>query len=103
MLGQSNAPDADRTLQLYTSVVFVPMAPSESAQGGTVPSGQDKNEKEVPNDEQKVASVAEEILATNGTKSTIKSKQGDQAGDGPRKLRKEQRRNRNNKVNQRST
>ncbi len=82
LLGQSNAPDADRTLQLYATVVFVPMAPSESAQGGTVPSGQDEIERKVPNDEQKVASVAEEIRATNGTKSTIKSKQGGQTGDG---------------------
>lgn len=61
------------------------MAPSESAQGDTVPSEKDKLEKKVPNGEREVASMGEQIPATNGTaKAAKRSEQGVKLADGPK-------------------
>ena len=59
------------------------MAPSESAQGDTMPSEPDELEKNVQNGEQKVASVAEQSPATNGTaKANNKQEQSGQSVQG---------------------
>ena len=59
------------------------MAPSESAQGNTIPSEPDELKEKVPTGEQKIASVAEQPLATNGTaKAKDKSGQGVRSAEG---------------------
>ena len=61
------------------------MAPSESAQGDTVPSTDDEVEKKVAIGEQRVASMAEQKPATNGAAKAAKgSEQGGKLGDGPK-------------------
>lgn len=70
-------------LQAKSSLLFIPMAPSENAQGDTMPSEPDEVEKKVPNGEQKVASVPEQPPATNGTaKANKKQEQSGQSAEG---------------------
>ena len=59
------------------------MAPSESAEANTIIPENDDVEKKAPNGEQKVASMAEQLPATNGTARVARgSEQGEKLAEG---------------------